>query len=90
VGGGGLKGGTSCTPSKDFEKLDHKNGIKHKKRTPSQIFSQPQVPPSKEFENDSASMITISSISSKIQLAQVWIFKFFHDVILDSQVFAGK
>jgi hypothetical protein len=22
-------GGISCTPSKDFEKLDHKNAIKH-------------------------------------------------------------
>ncbi len=25
----GEEGGTSCTPSKDFEKLDHKKAIKH-------------------------------------------------------------
>jgi hypothetical protein len=25
-------GGTSCTPSKDFEKLDHKNALKHENR----------------------------------------------------------
>jgi hypothetical protein len=27
-GGEGGGGGTSCSPSKDFEKLDHKNAIK--------------------------------------------------------------
>jgi hypothetical protein len=43
---GGEGGGTSCTPYKDSEKLPHKNAIK---TTPSLIFSQPQVPPSKEF-----------------------------------------
>jgi len=42
----GGRGGTSCTPYKDFEKLPHKNAIK---TTPLLIFSQPQVPPSKEF-----------------------------------------
>jgi hypothetical protein len=42
----GVEGGTSCTPSKDFEKFGHKNAIKHEKREP----------PSKEFENDCASM----------------------------------
>jgi hypothetical protein len=48
VGGGERgEGGTSFTPYKDFEKLLHKNAIK---MTPSPlIFSQPQVPPSKEF-----------------------------------------
>ena len=43
---GGGEGGTSCTPFKDFWKLPHKNAIKT--HTPL-IFSQPQVPPSKEF-----------------------------------------
>jgi hypothetical protein len=33
------EGGTSCTPSKDFEKLDHKNAIKHKNRGPPPRFS---------------------------------------------------
>jgi hypothetical protein len=28
----GEEGGTSCNPSKDFEKLDHKNAIKHENR----------------------------------------------------------
>jgi hypothetical protein len=37
--------------------LDHKNAIKHENSgPPSLIFLQPQVPPSKEFENDCASM----------------------------------
>jgi hypothetical protein len=46
-GGGRGEGGTSCTPYKDFEKLPHKNAIK---MTPPPLnFSQPQVPPSKEF-----------------------------------------
>ncbi len=40
------RGGTSCTPYKDFEKLPHKNAIK---TTPPLIFSQSQVPPSQEF-----------------------------------------
>jgi hypothetical protein len=45
-GGRGGRGDTSCTPYKDFWKLPHKNEIK---TTPPPIFSQPQVPPSKEF-----------------------------------------
>jgi hypothetical protein len=50
-------GGTSCTPSKDFKKLDHTNAVQHKNRgRPSQIFSQSQVPPSEEFEKDCSSM----------------------------------
>ena len=33
--GGGRGGrGTKCTPSKDFEKFDHKNAIKHENRGP--------------------------------------------------------
>ncbi len=32
AGGGGEEGATSCTPSKDFEQLDHKNAINHKNR----------------------------------------------------------
>jgi len=44
LGGGG--GGHLVYPLKRLQKLDHKNAIEHKKK-----FSQPQVPPSKEFEN---------------------------------------
>ena len=62
----GVRGGSSCTPSKDFEKLDHKNAIKHENRGLPQIFSQPQVPPSEEFENDCASMPT------KISQIKIW------------------
>ena len=43
-GGGGVRG-TSCTPSKDFEKLDHKNAIKHGNREPPPRFSHnPKYP----------------------------------------------
>jgi hypothetical protein len=35
VGGGGI----SYTPSKDFEKLNRKNAIKHENRGPPPIFS---------------------------------------------------
>ena len=49
--GGGEGGGHLTYPLKSLQKLDHKNAIKHENRgPPSQIFSQPQVPPSKEFE----------------------------------------
>jgi hypothetical protein len=37
-GRGGEEGGTSCAPSKDFEKLQHKNAIKHENRGPPPIF----------------------------------------------------
>jgi hypothetical protein len=30
---------TSCTPSKDFKKLEHKNEIKHENRGPPPRFS---------------------------------------------------
>ncbi len=56
TGGGPGGGGTSCTPSKDFEKFGHKNAIKHEKRTPLPGFSHNPGTPSKEFENDCASM----------------------------------
>jgi len=47
VGRGGRRG----APSKDFEKLSHTNAIKHEKRgPPSQIFSQPYVPPQKNLK----------------------------------------
>ena len=47
----GGEGGTSCTPSKGFEKLDHKNAIKHENRGPPPRFSHnPKYPPSKKFE----------------------------------------
>jgi hypothetical protein len=34
----GEEGGSSCTPSKDFEKLYHKNAIKHENRGPPHII----------------------------------------------------
>jgi hypothetical protein len=47
----GEEGGTSYTPSKDFENFGHKNAIKHKNRgPPSQIFLQPQVPPQRNLK----------------------------------------
>jgi hypothetical protein len=55
-GGKGEEGGTSCTPSKDFQKLDHKNAIKHKNRGPPQRFFQNhEYYPSYKIENDCAS-----------------------------------
>jgi hypothetical protein len=51
-GPGGEEGATSCTPSKDFEQLDHKNAISHKNREPTPRFSHnPKYPrqPSKEL-----------------------------------------
>jgi hypothetical protein len=42
----GVGGGISCTPSKDFEKLDHKNVIKHEIRgPPPKISHNPKCPP---------------------------------------------
>jgi len=51
TGGGGEReeGGTSCTPSKDFEKWHHRNTIKHETRGP-------QEPPL-GFENDCEYML---------------------------------
>jgi len=57
------EGGTSCSPSKDFEKLDHKNAIKHEKRIPPLDFLTAPCTPSKEFENDCASMVLKESRS---------------------------
>jgi hypothetical protein len=45
-------GGTSCTLSKDFEKLGHKNEI----NTKIDFLTTPSTP-SKEFENDCAAML---------------------------------
>jgi hypothetical protein len=48
------EGVTACTPSKGFEKLDRKNIIKHENRGfPPNLLTTP----SKELENDCASMI---------------------------------
>jgi hypothetical protein len=44
--GEGGRGAPHVTPIKNLEKLPHINAIKH---DPPWIFSQPQVPPSKEF-----------------------------------------
>jgi hypothetical protein len=47
-------------PSKDFEKLDHKNAIKHENRRPPPRFSHnPKYPPSREFENECASTMIV-------------------------------
>jgi hypothetical protein len=53
VGGGG----TSCTPTKDNEKLDHINAFKHENRGPPPKFFHNPKYPSKEYENDCASMM---------------------------------
>jgi hypothetical protein len=42
-------------PSKGFKKFGHKNAMKHENSGSPWIFSQPQVPPSKEYENNCAS-----------------------------------
>jgi hypothetical protein len=48
---GGAGGGTSCTPSKYFEKLDHKNAIKHENRGPPPRFSHnPKYPLQKNLK----------------------------------------
>jgi hypothetical protein len=57
-GGEGEEGGTSCTPSKDFEKFYYKNAIKHENRGPPPRFSHNSMYPLKEYENDCASMPT--------------------------------
>jgi hypothetical protein len=46
TGGERGRGAPHVPPIRIFEKLPQKNAIKH---GPSLIFSQPQVPPSKEF-----------------------------------------
>jgi hypothetical protein len=44
-------GGTSCTPSKDFKKLDHTNAVQHKNRGPPTRFSHnPKFPPQKNLK----------------------------------------
>jgi hypothetical protein len=49
-GEGGRRGHLTY-PLKSLQKLDHKNTIKHENwGPPYYIFSQPQVPPTKEFE----------------------------------------
>jgi hypothetical protein len=49
--GGGRRGATSLHPSKDFEKLDHKNAIKHKNRGPPPRFSHyPKYPPKRKLK----------------------------------------
>jgi hypothetical protein len=48
--GRGREGGTSCTPSKDFEKLDNKNAIKHENREPPpRFFHDPEYSPQKNL-----------------------------------------
>ena len=55
AGGVGGRWGASCTLLKDFENLGHKNAIKQKKRTTLGFLTTPTTP-SKEFENNCASM----------------------------------
>jgi hypothetical protein len=40
----GEVGGTTCTPSEDFEKFGHKNAIKHKNSGPPRFFQNPMYP----------------------------------------------
>jgi len=42
--GGVGRGGTSCNPSKDFEKFGHKNSIKHEKEDPPRYSHNPMYP----------------------------------------------
>ena len=47
------EGGTSCTPSKDFDKLDSKNAIKHENirpPAPPRFSHKPQYPPQKNLK----------------------------------------
>jgi hypothetical protein len=56
----GGEGGTSCTPSKDFEKLDHKNAIKYENirpPAPPRFSHKTQYPPQKNLKM-TASMLT--------------------------------
>jgi hypothetical protein len=57
-------GGTSCTPSEDFEKFGHKNAIKHENRGPPRFFKAPCTH-SKEFENDCGASIVLRSCHFK-------------------------
>jgi len=52
-------GGTSCTPSKDFKNYGRKNAVKHENRGPPRFSHNPMYP-SKEFENECASMAITS------------------------------
>jgi hypothetical protein len=45
-------------PSKDFKKFGQKNALKHENISPLYFLTTPNTP-SKEFENDCASMYTI-------------------------------
>jgi hypothetical protein len=56
TGGGRGGGGTSCTPSKDFEKFGHKMQWNTKIEDPLIFPHNPKYPPTKEFENNCASM----------------------------------
>jgi hypothetical protein len=66
-GGGGAGGGTSCTPSKDFEKLDHKIAIKRKNRGPPPRFSHnPKYPPQKNLHRETERGLLRQFFRSKI------------------------
>jgi hypothetical protein len=56
MGKRGEEGGTSCTHLKVFEKLDHKNAIKHVNRGHPLYFLTPTRTLYKEFENNCESM----------------------------------
>ncbi len=58
----GEEGGHLVYPLKRLQKLDHKNAIEHKKK-----LSQPQVPPSKEFENNYVSLHSVEPITFTLQ-----------------------
>ena len=58
-----MEGGASCTPSKDFEKLDHKNAIKPR------FSHNPKYPPQKGLEmTEHLGRILIEKYSSNWKL----------------------
>jgi hypothetical protein len=47
----GGRRGTSCTPSKDFKKLNYKNAINHKiGEPPPRFYDNPQYPPQRNLK----------------------------------------
>jgi hypothetical protein len=75
--GGGERGrrvAPHVPPSNHIEKFGLKNAIKNKKRgtpLPPQIFSNFQVPPSKEFKNDCAFFFSIFFLHFNFQFKQI-------------------
>jgi hypothetical protein len=70
----GLKGGISCTPSKDFKKLDHTNATKHENRGALPRFSHnPKCPNQKNLKM--AVYLRMTSIFNTILVCKINIIK---------------